>query len=142
MIASATMLLFLLGCTQTHTYRVAIHNQTEGPITFGFTNDGAPHHQGWASPEELTDIPPSHRPQEWGQVVDPGHTAHAQAHGLFDPGAHAYLRIYTGTPNVDAMLAMSRGFGNRTDVIIQPDVINDCTVTNYDNRITARIIAH
>jgi hypothetical protein len=135
------LLTLTVGCatTQTRIYRVTVRNKTDGPITVGLTKNGPPQEPGWLSPEEMTDIPPSRRPDHWGQVVDPGMKASVKVQGHFESGVHAFLRVYRGNAPIDHLLAMSHGTGSRADIALTPTVVNDFTIEERDGRITPRL---
>src|SRR4051812_2612291 len=96
----ALLLIFItatLGCSQKHAFDVSVRNDTSRPITVGFVKVGGPFEPDWASPEDLTELPPSGRPTDWGKVLPPGKTASVRVGGDFESGAAAFLRVYAGT---------------------------------------------
>lgn len=137
-----TFLALAVGCAgsaEPRTYRLTVRNKTDGPITIGLTKNGPPQEPGWLSPEELTDIPPSRRPDHWGQVLDKDTKASVKVEGNFYPDGHAYLRVYRGDAPADELLAKSHGTGSRADVALTPNVINDFTIEDHAGQITAKL---
>jgi hypothetical protein len=136
------LLALATGCSsspETRIYRVTVRNKTDGPITVGLTKNGPPQEPGWLSPEEMTDIPPSRRPDHWGQVLDKDMKASVKVEGKFDADVHAFLRVYRGTAPIADLLAKSHGTGSRADVALTPTVINDYTIEDHAGQITPRL---
>ena len=130
-----------VGCSPATkaSFDVSIRNRSSGPLTVGFVKRGSPFEQDWASPEELTNLPPSRQPSLWGFVVEQGKTAEVRVHGEFSGGASAYLRVYAGDHPLVDLLAMSRGTGSRLDIALQPGRNNAFVITDPGAKLTAQL---
>jgi hypothetical protein len=127
------------GCASEHSFDVSVKNATDRPLTIGFVKLGAQASEDWASPESFALLPPSRQPINWGVVIDPHTIASRHVTGSFEPGTEAQLRVYGGARTLSDLLAISRGTGDRLDLMLIPDARNDFIITYPDGRLAAHL---
>jgi hypothetical protein len=138
-IALALLPLLLLGCASDHSFDVSVKNATDRPLTIGFVKLGAQATEDWASPESFALLPPSRQPIHWGVVIDPHTIASRRVTGSFEPGTEAQLRVYGGAHELNDLLAISRGTGDRLDLMLVPGGHNDFIITEPDGHLAAHL---
>ena len=117
------LLLLLPACAhvQTHSFEIAIKNETARPISLGLVKNGPPQEQGWIAPHEVAMMAPQLADRHWGWVVGPGESKTFGPHsGHFQAGTQPMLRIFAGTPTIDEMVAFSRDDPERLDIYLWP----------------------
>lgn len=138
------MSLFLVvGCGQTRTYRVAVMNRTDEPVTVGFAKLGAPFELHVAAPEEVAMSAPAKAEDAWPSVVvDPGRTADTAVQAKFDRDGAMFLRVYQGRRNLTEVLSVSRSSPDRAEVPLAPGdkKLNRIVVSKRDGRIQAEVV--
>ena len=114
-------LFLLVGCADTHTFQVAVRNETKQPLTVGLVKDGGKYEPQWQSPEQAVVRANSRDARAWDSVVvQPGETQSAgPVKGDFAGGALAVLRVYAGDLDLSDVLSISRGSPNRVDVPLE-----------------------
>jgi len=127
------------GCASERTYAVRVQNKAYEPITVGFVKDGPVLEPGWESPEVLSNMPPSRMPHKWGTVVGQDQTRAFKIVGKFDPGTHAFMRVYAGTPTAAEALAKSGSFGDRLDLLLHPNGDNDFVGEEQKGQLSAHL---
>jgi hypothetical protein len=115
--------LLLVGCGgKTHTFDVAVSNETAAPITVWLTKTGGAYEKHWRSPEDLA-IESPRGSRIAGVKIPAGQSAATgPVKGKFEPGSVAILRVYAGDYSFSDLLAVSRGSPNRADVTLYPGV--------------------
>ena len=127
------------GCASTRSYQVMVQNRTPGPLTVGFVKDGPVFEERWASPEVLSNLPPSRMPAHWGMTIQRGETRALTIAGKFDPETHAFVRVYLGTHSASELLAMSEGMGDRLQMVLSPQGDNNFVIEEHDSRLVGRL---
>ena len=135
MLVVAVFLMVLTGCTYKETYRVMLKNETNSPLTVGFVKNGPPAESMWASPEDRAFQTADRDNTRWGEVIPAGKTADVQLTGTFHDRIRAFLRVYQGTHTTDELLAISRGSGNRLDLILDPTRPNGFIISNKSGKL-------
>jgi len=138
-VAVVPFLLFATGCINTHTYTVAVQNDTNRPLTVGLAKEGLPVEDDWMAPEELARNPSPYGGRQWGVAIPPGHS------GDIGPvkmevgpgGSQAWLRVYRGDLPTSELLAVSRGSPSRLDLPLPPGE-NDFVIFDRNGRLAAR----
>jgi hypothetical protein len=142
-LAFSVLAALLVGCAQTHSYQVAVRNETADPITVGFAKqEGGPFEPHWASPEDIAIESPHDSQRGWDSVVvPPGKTGVAgPVEGKFDSTAKAFLRVYAGTGELNELLSISRGSPRRADVLLAPGR-NALIVKEHEGKLTVEHVA-
>ena len=116
------LLVSAVGCAENHTFRVAVRNETERPVTAGLAKDGGRYEPQWAAPEDVVVRTRSENERGWDSVVvPPGETRSAgPVTGDFAGDARAVLRVYAGDLELSEVLSVSRGSPDRLDVPLEP----------------------
>jgi hypothetical protein len=135
----ALIVLVAGGCASTRTYNVVLRNRTLGPVTVGFVKDGPVFEERWASPEALSNLPPSRMPAHWGMTIQRGETKAISVAGKFNTDTHGFVRVYLGTPSASQLLAMSEGMGDRLQMVLSPQGDNDFVVEEENGRLVGRL---
>ena len=133
------LLTMTTGCTFKETYRVMLKNETTSPLTVGFVKNGPPAEALWASPEDLAIAPIGRERTSWGEVIEAGKTADVVLSGTFQNRVNAFLRVYQGKHDIDHLLAISRGGGNRVDIILDPGRPNAFIIYINAGKLDARL---
>ena len=136
------MTAVLSGCASTTRYHfdVRVKNTTSQPITIGFTKTGPPVESQWASPENLTNLPPSRQPAHWGEMLPPGKSVSYEIHGEFYKGIYGVLRVYAGDPPLAELLAISRGNAARIDLMLEPGNRNNFIIDDSTGKLRGKLI--
>ena len=116
-------LLLLPACAsaEKRTCQITVKNETAHPLSLGLVKNGPPTEDGWIAPHEVAMMAPQLADRHWGWVLGPGETKTFGPYaGHFDPGTHAILRVYGGTPTIDEMLAFSKDDPERLDIYLWP----------------------
>jgi hypothetical protein len=132
------LLLCAGGCAATHTYDVTVVNKTKSPVVVWLYKDGPPFEEGWMTPEQFATVNPATVTAVPGVVLAPGKTGNTgPLKGKFDSGVRGWLRIYSGTPNLEQMLATSAGSSLRLDVPLSPGKTS-LIITTKDGHLAAQ----
>src|SRR5580704_5811381 len=105
MLTYFSLLTLAGGCAhQTRSYDIIVKNQTPLPLTLVLEKEAGPHEDAWITPEEFASGPARGR-LTWGLGVVPAWKVAVarQVKGEFDPGARAWLRVYSGDLTVGQM---------------------------------------
>jgi hypothetical protein len=129
----------LVGCASEHSFDVSVKNATDRPLTIGFVKRGAQGTEDWSPPESFALLPPSRQPTHWGVVIDPHTIASRRVTGMFEPGTEAQLRVYGGAHELNDLLAISRGTGDRLDLTLIAGGHNDFIITYPEGRLAVRM---
>ena len=119
----------LAGCAPKATFRVAITNQTDRPVTVGIVKVGPPYERAFATPEDVAmEFPLASSLPQWGRVIPPGRTMDSPPlTGTFPAGTTAHLRVYGGERSNAELLATSSQSPDRVDVLLFPGM-NEITL--------------
>ncbi len=118
------LLTMLVGCgSHSETYEVLVQNDTDKPLTIGFTKEGEPFQDEWMAPDQIAQDPqvnPDLYP--WGILIPPGKNASTNKPmtAKLQEDAIAYVRVYRGKLNMTDMLAIGRESPSRIDVPLMP----------------------
>jgi len=135
-LTALSLLCILVGCATNQTYRVAVTNDTQEPITIGLVKEGDPYQDQWASPELAATQNRAPDSRMWA-AIPPGKTADTgPVKGRFRGDAQAILRVYEGDLNLSGILAINRDQPNRMDIPLHPGM-NHITVTEQGVRLHA-----
>ncbi len=139
--ASLPLLLLLsimVGCsTRSESYMVSVKNETNSPLTMGFTKEGEPFQDDFMAPEDIA-LDRQVKPElySWGNLLPAGKgaTTNKPMTAKLGTDAIAYLRVYRGHLNMLEILAISRGSASRVDVPLMPGR-NDFVIVQRDGKL-------
>lgn len=134
------LLSIMVGCsTHSESYMVSVKNETQSPLTMGFTKDGEPFQDEFMAPEDIA-LDRQVKPElySWGNLLMPGKVASTKKPmtAKLETDAVAYLRVYRGHLNMLEILAISRGSPSRADVPLMPGQ-NSYIIVEQDGRLNA-----
>ncbi len=134
------VLSIMVGCsTRSESYMVSVKNETNTPLTMGFTKEGEPFQDDFMAPEDIA-LDRQVKPElySWGSLLPVGKRAatNKPMTAKLESDAVAYLRVYRGQLNMLEILAISRGSPSRVDVPLMPGQ-NDYVIVQQEGRLTA-----
>lgn len=100
-------------------FSLEVTNKADRPITVGLSKMNGPVEVDWESPEDRALMDPKLTGLGWGVIVPPGRSASINVTGEFFSNASGYLRVYNGGLRLSEILAISKGSGNRLDILLQ-----------------------